>query len=196
MALVDNRYNTGPCVHVHSITEPATVPVVAEDSAGSRRPAAPNPGQPGIRVRISTRRDRDAVVVSVEGAIDMYTMPHLRAEIDTCFAGGLPGPHDEPSTRAVTPRASVCSIVVVDLTGVTFLASAGLELLVAANTAAHEHEQVVRVIIGDNWSVLRPVQIAGLDGLLAMFATVEDALDAGPAGATPGGDDEAAQRPT
>ncbi|MFC0437691.1 STAS domain-containing protein [Kutzneria buriramensis] len=65
--------------------------------------------------------------------------------------------------------------VVLDLTGVTFLASMGLSLL------AEHHDQCAEfgsrlVVVATERVVLRPIQITGLDGLVTIVPTVQAAL--------------------
>jgi anti-sigma B factor antagonist len=108
--------------------------------------------RPGLR--ITTRSVGAAQVVEATGEVDLVTAPALR----TALADAL----DEAP-------GGLC---VVDLTGVTFLDSAGLTTLIEVNQRARS----LRVVVGSNRTVIRPIQLTGLDGVLALCATLEEAL--------------------
>lgn len=94
-------------------------------------------------------------VVEVHDVVDMLTAPLLGTAIGTALAG--------------SPRA-----LVIDLTGVTFLASAGMTVLVKAK------EQVGAAagfaIVAEGPVTSRPLKLVGLDDVLNLYPTVEDAL--------------------
>lgn len=133
-------------------------------------------GSPASRVSTLARPDRDAVVMRVIGELDLLSTPQLRGQIDGCFAGGLPDAGDAPATRPVKALADVPRIIVLDLTGVTFLASAGLRFVLAASESASSHGQLLLVVVGDNRAVLRIMKITQLDQVLALFADLDEAL--------------------
>ncbi|MEC3980927.1 STAS domain-containing protein [Amycolatopsis sp. H20-H5] len=116
-------------------------------------PAAgpPRPKFGGLAVR--TRRDDDAVIVSLTGDIDLATAPELRKAAEEAL-------RDRPR------------LLVLDLADVEFLASAGLAVLLAIQAQA---EGVVRVVAASR-ATLRPIELTGLDRQLAMFDSVEAAL--------------------
>lgn len=66
--------------------------------------------------------------------------------------------------------------MVLDLTAVTFLASAGLGVLVDAHAAATARREPLRVVVDHNRPVLTSIQLVGLDDVLALYDTVDDAL--------------------
>lgn len=95
--------------------------------------------------------ERDAaVVVAVAGEVDLATVPQVRA----AFADAL--------GRLGGRR------LVVDLTAVTFLASAGLGAL--ADLAGRAPEQVVLAVDGD--PVRRMLRLGGLDGIFRVVDRV------------------------
>ena len=111
----------------------------------------------------SRREDRDeAVILTVEGFIDGLTAPRLRAAIEAGF--------DQLDDRPL----------IVDLTAVQFFGSAGLRALSqGAEQARHEPGfQPLRVVVDHNRPVVRPIEITGLDAVLALYHTVSDALAA------------------
>lgn len=111
-------------------------------------------------------RRRGAVVVTVSGEVDALTAPTLRAQLDSALAEAGDGP------------------VVVDLTDVSFLASRGLATLVDAHRDASARTPL-RVVVDHTRPVIRPLQLSGLDGVLALFSDVEEALEGGPEATLP-----------
>jgi anti-anti-sigma factor len=104
--------------------------------------------------------------VTATREVDVLTAPVLRTAIRAAL--DHPGP------------------VVVDLSGITFLSSAGLGVLVAADDTAAQtgrdragagaRRARLRLVLGDERPVRHPMQIAGLDQALAIYDTVADAL--------------------
>lgn len=65
---------------------------------------------------------------------------------------------------------------VLDLTSVTFLGSAGLHALVQATRHAEEREEPLRIVVDSNRPVIRPIQVTGLDDVLNLYHSVDEAL--------------------
>jgi anti-sigma B factor antagonist len=99
-----------------------------------------------------------AVVVRAHGDLDMATAELLDQQLRAAEA-------------VVAPPAPV----VLDLTGVQFLASTGLALLVTHHELCAEHGTPLR-IVASHRQVLRPIQITGLQQKLVIVDTVADAL--------------------
>ena len=96
------------------------------------------------------------VVVRASGAIDMLTAPALTEKV-----------------RAVVAQAPTA--VIIDLTDVEFLASAGMQVLVNTH---NEVTPVVRfAVVADGPATSRPLKITGLTDLITLFPTLDDALD-------------------
>lgn len=96
-------------------------------------------------------------VVAVSGTVDMLTAPQLESALSTAAIG--------------TAQA-----VVVDLSAVDFLASAGMGVLVAAHA---ELAPAVRlVIVADSPTTSRPLKLVGIADLIELFATRAEALAA------------------
>jgi len=116
-------------------------------------------------VRIETARvagaNSEALVVTVAGEIDLYTVGRLRAAV----AAGFDQLRDGEG-------------LVIDLTEVTFLSSQGLQALVDVTLAAQRRRQPLQIVVDHTRPVIRPVEVTGLDDVLALFNTVEDALHA------------------
>jgi anti-anti-sigma factor len=96
-----------------------------------------------------------AVVLRVTGELDLLTTPTLA---DAC-------------SRELRERPPT---LVIDLTGVTFLASVGMSAIVAAHEEGGEQTKV-RVVSGTR-DTLRPIKVTGLDNLLSIHPTLEAAL--------------------
>jgi anti-sigma B factor antagonist len=102
----------------------------------------------------------DALILAVKGAVDGLTAPRLRAAIADGF--------DQLRGRPL----------VLDLTLVRFLGSAGLRTLHdAAREAEHRPDFTpLRIVVDQNRPVVRPIEIVGLDGILALYEDVADAV--------------------
>ena len=102
--------------------------------------------------------DLDGIAaVSVGGEIDLATAPILEAAIAEALAKG--------------PVA-----LIIDLSEVTFLASAGLQTLVATNQKVNKSARFAVVANGPATS--RPIQLTGLDEIIPLYPTLDDALKA------------------
>lgn len=108
-------------------------------------------------VRIVVVHD-DRVVVHVGGALDLHLVGVLR----------------EVLLDAVT--AHFTDIVVV-LTGVTFIDSTGLGVLVGAHKRARSHDGRLLLVV-DQESVLKTIRITALHRVFALYPTLDAALDA------------------
>lgn len=93
-------------------------------------------------------------VISVSGVIDMLTSPQLEASID--------------ASLAKSPAA-----VIVDLSDVDFLASAGMGVLVAARDRAAGKAGFAVVANGPATS--RPLKLVGLADVIGMYSTLDEA---------------------
>jgi anti-sigma B factor antagonist len=95
-------------------------------------------------------------VVRLAGELDMQTVPAAALELDRAIEGGPSG-------------------LVVDMTGLTFLASAGLAMLAAVGEKAGKAALTLR-LAADSRVVLRPLEITGLDAGFAIRDSVDAAL--------------------
>jgi anti-sigma B factor antagonist len=126
-------------------------------TGGQHAPEGPA-GEQLMNVR--TVDQDNAVIVIVDGQVDGLTTPRLRAELDAGF--------DRLRGR----------VLVVDLTNVSFFGSAGLGALAdsAAEAVHHRGGEPLRIVVDDTRPVIRPIQLAGLDEVLALYYNVPDAL--------------------
>jgi anti-sigma B factor antagonist len=110
-----------------------------------------------LLLRYRVAQDVDATIVHVTGEIDLAT--------SEAFADAISHALDAGST----------SMVVVDLKHVTFMGSIGLSALIRAGEEAARSQRVLR--IADGAAVAhRAIEISGLDQVLAVFTTVDDAI--------------------
>ena len=109
----------------------------------------------GPPLTVRTERLGATVLVVVGGEIDLLTAPRVR----------------EAGTEALREQPTR---LVLDLTEVVFLASAGLEAMVSLHEAAGDAAEL-RVVAGGT-ATLRPLEITGLTDLLDVYHTREEAL--------------------
>jgi anti-sigma B factor antagonist len=106
-------------------------------------------------ITTSVTHEDGVAVLAVNGEVDLSTVPALEAAIDEALAQ--------------QPKA-----LVVDLSGVDFLASAGLQTLVAT------HERITGgtgfAVVADGPATSRPIQLTGLDQVLSLYTTVAEAM--------------------
>jgi anti-anti-sigma factor len=107
-----------------------------------------------------TRRDEHAhaVILRVGGAIDYSTVDTLNEQLDAALA-------------SVTPLAPV----VLDLTAIDFMGSAGLATLITYTLQCGEQGTRLRVI-ADHRAVLRPITMTGMAEIIDTVPTLEHAL--------------------
>ena len=110
-------------------------------------------------MRLDVREVPGALILTVIGEIDVLTAPRLRAAVSECL-----------------DRAD--GVVVVDLVQVSFLSSHGLAALASAakESASSRYKAPMRLVVDENRPVVRPLQITGLDHLLALYDSIGDAL--------------------
>lgn len=109
-----------------------------------------------LTVDVGTRGD--AVVVSVRGELDLATVPVLRESLDT-----------------VDQVSDAPSPLVVDLSAVTFIGSAGLALLVDLHNKCSE-KSIPLALVATGSVVPRAIQVTALDQVFAMHDSVEGAI--------------------
>jgi anti-anti-sigma factor len=97
-----------------------------------------------------------AVVVRVAGEIDLASEEDFATALGQALSGHAP-------------------VILVDLSGVTFLGSAALHVLLEANRDAEMQKRALRVVHGGSFAA-RVLDVAGLDQVLAVFHTAELAL--------------------
>ncbi|SDC52052.1 anti-sigma factor antagonist [Actinokineospora iranica] len=107
----------------------------------------------------TTERHTDRVVVHAKGEVDIATAPVLAAAL-TAATGTVPTP----------------SGVIADLTGVTFLGSAGLAVLIETHDNARARGVRTVIVVTPGTAAHRSPQITGLPDELTTAATASEAL--------------------
>jgi anti-anti-sigma factor len=105
---------------------------------------------------ISDEERDDEVVVAVRGEIDLSTAPLL----------------DQRLSQLAEKKK-----LVVNLTGVSFLDSSGIGVLVRTSNKIEDHGGAIRLVV-DHPQVLKVLEITGLVGTLPVFRTLDEALSA------------------
>ena len=99
----------------------------------------------------------EVAVVAAVGVVDMLTAPQLEDALRTAVANKPEG-------------------LVVDLTDVEFLASAGMGVLVAAHDAKDEGTRFC--VVADGPATSRPLKLVGIADIVPLYATLDEALAA------------------
>lgn len=96
-------------------------------------------------------------MVAPSGVVDMLTAPQLEQAIGTALA-------KKPSG------------LVVDLTEVEFLASAGMGVIVAAHD--QKDDATTFCIVAEGPATSRPLKLVGIADIVPMYASLDEALSA------------------
>ncbi|MBW0015055.1 STAS domain-containing protein [Mycobacterium sp.] len=111
--------------------------------------------------QVGKHQVEQAAVLTVSGEVDMLSAPQLAEAVRT----------------ALTDRPAA---LIVDLSKVDFLASAGMTVLVTAL------DQVVPptrfAVVADGAATSRPIKLMGLDSVLSLYSTLDGALSGVAAG--------------
>ncbi len=98
-----------------------------------------------------------AAVVSIGGEIDLSTAPAFEAAIAQALE--------------VSP-----TLLAIELSEVTFMASVGLRILAATNEKVGESIRIA--VVANSPAASRPIQLTGLDTVVALYPTLDAALSA------------------
>lgn len=109
-----------------------------------------------MKLSVSMTERDDVVIVTVAGEVDVYTAPQLRSALEERLAAGQ-------------------NKIVVDLQGVAFIDSTGLGVLVGQLKALRKVDGSLRIVCSDE-RILRLLAITGLDQILPLHDSVDDAL--------------------
>ena len=105
-----------------------------------------------MELKVSSRSQGERTIVAVAGEIDLYTAPRLHSELAAAVSGdGLPR-------------------VVVDMTGVEFCDSTGMNVLLAALRRARERGGEL-VLAAPRPAVRKILQVTGLE---SVFTVLDD----------------------
>jgi anti-sigma B factor antagonist len=96
-------------------------------------------------------------VLSVAGVVDMLTAPQVEGAISAALQNSPSG-------------------LIVNLTDVDFLASAGMGILVAAHDLASP--EVKFAVVADGPVTSRPLKLVGIADIVSLYPTLDEALSA------------------
>ena len=108
-------------------------------------------------------------------------MPITHVDVDESFrritlSGRLDGPGTEEVAAKLAALATAAKRrVVVDLTGVSFLASIGIRAVLSTAKAAQQSGGRMVLYVGGNPAVTRTLEATGIDELIPMFADAAEA---------------------
>lgn len=108
------------------------------------------------RVVIASDTDEGVLVVGVQGELDLYSAPELRARLLQAIDDGADS-------------------IVLDLRGTTFMDSTALGVIVAAMKALRARSGRL-VLVNESRSIAKTLAITGLDEMLDVEPTVDAAL--------------------
>lgn len=108
------------------------------------------------RFSVTTRRNGDISVLHVTGDLDVLTAPTLGTRLDVALA-------DAPS------------VLIVDLSEVQFLSSAGISMLVETHRLTHRAGMSLRVV-AEGPATSRPMRVMGLGEIIDIYPTVDEAV--------------------
>jgi anti-sigma B factor antagonist len=112
-----------------------------------------------VDLSLATRTQGDRTVVAVTGEIDVYTAPKLREQIVALV--------DEGQYH-----------LVIDMSGVEFLDSTGLGVLVGGLKRVRAHDGSLALVC-DEERILKIFRITGLTKVFPIFPTVDEAVGTG-----------------
>ena len=108
-------------------------------------------------ITTSVAHREGVAVVSVGGEIDLSTAPAFEAVIAEAL-------EEDPA------------VLVIDLSDVSFMASVGLRILAATQEEVGKSIQIA--VVADNAAASRPMQLTGLDNVISLYPTLDEALTA------------------
>jgi anti-sigma B factor antagonist len=110
-----------------------------------------------MQLKVETRQAEDGVaVIALGGEVDVYTSPRLKQEMVDLLNKGT-------------------SRLVIDLSGVQYLDSTGLGVLIGGLKRARERDGDLRLIC-DNMRILRIFEITGLTKIFDIYSSETEAL--------------------
>lgn len=105
-----------------------------------------------VELKVSSRSQGDRTIVALAGEIDLYTAPRLQSELAAAIAAGDP------------------ARLIVDMSGVEFCDSTGMNVLLAAHRRAREQGGDLE-LTGPRPAVRKILQVTGLE---TVFTVIEN----------------------
>lgn len=108
------------------------------------------------RFVVRPHRDDTTVILYVQGDLDVLTAPTLGTHLDVALSGA--------------PK-----MLIVDITGVGFLSSAGISMLVETHRLTERAGISLRVV-AEGPATARPLRMMNIDEIIDLYPTLPDAL--------------------
>lgn len=106
---------------------------------------------------ITRSRHGEVVVLHVAGDLDVLTAPSLGTQLDVALA-------------------SAPAVLIVDITDVKFLSSAGITMLVETHRLTERAGLSLRVV-AEGSSTSRPIRMMRIDEIIDLYPTVAEAMN-------------------
>ena len=103
---------------------------------------------------IESHVDGDRAVVNVRGDLDLQVAPRVAQELTSAEAGNP-------------------SVLIVDLSGLSFMDSSGMGVIAAAHARAVEADRRF-VVVGPPYSVRRAFELSGFDEVITVVEDIAD----------------------
>jgi anti-sigma B factor antagonist len=133
-------------------------PLTISDAADARKGRDERAG-PAMNLSLTVSSTGARNVLEVRGEVDLHSAPQLQDRLLQLIGPGQPS-------------------VVVDLTGLSFLDSTGLGVLVAARNEAERAGTALKLVCSSD-RMLKLFRITGLDAAFEIYATVAGAIGSG-----------------
>lgn len=108
------------------------------------------------RFSVTTSKNGEITVLHVTGDLDVLTAPTLGTRLDVALTGAP-------------------SVLIVDLSEVEFLSSAGISMLVETHRLTERAGMSLRVV-AEGPATSRPMRMMSLDDIIDMYPTVDEAV--------------------
>lgn len=108
------------------------------------------------RFSVTHRRNGEILVLHVTGDLDVLTAPSLGTHLDVALANAP-------------------SVLIVDISDVAFLSSAGISMLVETHRLTQRADISLRVV-AEGSATSRPIRMMSIDEIIDLYPTVDDAV--------------------
>jgi anti-sigma B factor antagonist len=141
------------------LSQARTADKLRREADPARKASTDDQAGPPMSLSMTASSAGARTVLEVRGEVDVHTATQLQDRLLALIAAGR-----QP--------------VVVDLTGLSFLDSTGLGVLVTARNQAQQDGAELRLVCTSD-RMLKLFRITGLDAVFEIYATVQEAIGAG-----------------
>jgi len=111
-----------------------------------------------LLAEMTVRLENGVPVARLDGEIDLSNANAIGAELFSAVSNAVVG-------------------LIVDLTGLTYLDSAGVKLLYELNTRLQHRRQQLRIVLPEKAGLRRVLTLAQIDSVVAIDETVDEGLE-------------------